>query len=144
MYAEPQSDPLGSVVSELRADVDVDDLTDGRVRGYQPAPGDARASGQYQPFVIVSALDVPPHPQVPITFASYGIRAYGSTPQNAWAVWGAVVKALHRYGQRVKSNGLGIYRSSVISGGEQETDPDTAQPVVTGVIRLIATTQAVA
>lgn len=144
MYAEPQMDPMGSLIVEVRDDVDVDALVDGRVRGFQPAPGDAQPLGKFKAFVVLVTLDAPPHPQLPITFASYALRAYGVTPQGAWAVWGACVKALHRYGPRVKASGLGIYRSAVISGGDQSADPDTDQPVVEGVIRLIATTQAVA
>jgi hypothetical protein len=63
---------------------------------------------------------------VPITFAEYGIRCYGATPQNAWAVWGAVVKAIHQVGPRTKSNGLLIYRTFVLTGGQQDRDPDTS------------------
>jgi hypothetical protein len=59
-------------------------------------------------------------------------------------VWGAFVKATHRLTPRLKASGIGFYQSLVLSGGEQEKDPDTGQPVVTGAIRLIATTQAVA
>lgn len=144
MLDAPQLDPLGSLLIEIRDDVDVDALVDGRVRGFEPAPGDAQPKGSYRAFVVIVALSVPPDPQLPVTFATYGIRCYGVTPQNAWAVWGAVVKALHETGPRVKSNGLGIYKTIAVEGGEQEKDPDTGQPVVTGTIRLIATTQAVA
>lgn len=143
MYAEPQLDPMGALFAEVRDDPDVDTLVDGRVRGVQPAPGDAQPIGKFKAFVVLTTLDATPQPRVPITFATYGVRAYGSTPQNAWAVWGAVVKALHGAGPRLKASGLGIYRSAVISGGEQSADPDTKQPVVEGTIRLIATTQEV-
>ena len=77
-------------------------------------------------------------------YATYAVNAYGTTPQNAWAVWGAIVKAFHKVGNRVMANGLGIYQTFVISGGEQDKDPRTEQPVVRGTIRLIATAQAVA
>lgn len=144
MLDTAQLDPLGSLLVEIRSDVDVEALVDGRVRGFEPAPGDAKAAGSYQAFVVLVALSVPPDPQLPVTFATYGVRCYGSTPQNAFAVWGTVVKVVHSIGPRLKANGLGIYRSAVISGGEQGKDPDTQQPVVEGTIRLIATTQAVA
>jgi hypothetical protein len=144
MLTEPQLDPLGSLLVEIRSDVDVDALVNGRVRGFEPAPGDAKPNGSYQGFIVIVALGVPPDPQLPVTFATYGIRCYGASPQAAWAVWGAVVKAVHEYGVRVKSNGLGIYKTIVVDGGEQGKDPDTQQPVVTGTVRLIATTQAVA
>lgn len=144
MLDDPQLDPLGSLLVEIRSDVDVAALVGGRVRGFEPAPGDAKPLGSYQGFVVIVALSVPPDPQLPVTFATYGIRCYGATPQAAWAVWGAVVKALHEVGPRLKANGLGIYKTIVVSGGEQSKDPDTQQPLVDGTIRLIATTQVVA
>lgn len=144
MYAEPQLDPLGALLTEIRDDEDVDDLVDGRVRGYQPAAGDAQPVGKFKAFVVIVTLDAPPEPRVPITKATYAIRCYGVTPQGAWALWGAVVKAIHGAGPRLKASGLGIYLSQVISGGTQDEDPDTRQPLVEGVVRLIATTQAVA
>lgn len=144
MLEDPQLDPMGSLILELRADTDVAALVSTRVRGFEPAPGDARGAGDYQAFIVVSALSVPPHPRVPITFAEYGIRCYGVTPQNAFAVWGAVVKALHQVGPRTKSNGLLVYRTFVLAGGTEDRDPDTKQPVVTGTIRLTASLQSIA
>ena len=143
MLAHPQMDPMGSLIAELRADTDVAGLVSTRVRGFEPAPGDSKGAGEYLAFVVITALSVPPHPRVPVTFAEYGIRCYGSTPQNAWAVWGAVVKAMHQVGPRTKTNGLLMYRTFVLAGGEQDRDPDTQQPVVTGSIRLTASLQGV-
>jgi len=45
-------------------------------------------------------------------------------------------------GPRLRSDGIGIYRSYV-TGGVDDVDPKTTQPVVTGVIHLIASAQAV-
>lgn len=144
MLDTAQLDPLGSLLVEIRSDVDVDALVDGRVRGFEPAPGDAKAAGSYQAFVVIVALSDPPDPQLPVTFATYGIRCYGATPQAARALWGTVVKAVHEVGPRLKANGLGIYKTIVVGGGEAGKDPDTGQPQVEGTVRLIATTQAVA
>lgn len=144
MLDDPQLDPMGALIAELRADTDVAALVSARVRGFEPAPGDAQGAGSYQAFIVLTAFSVPPHPRVPITFAEYGARCYGSTPQNAWAVWAAVVKALHQVGDRTKSNGLLIYRTFVLTGGQQDRDPDTQQPVVIGSIRLTASLQSVA
>jgi hypothetical protein len=143
MLDAAQLDPMGSLITEARSDAEVAALVDTRVRGFEPAPGDAKGSGEYQAFIVISALNVTPIRRVPVTFAEYGIRAYGSTPQNAWAVWGALVKVFEGTTPRVKSNGLGIYQTFVVSGGEQGSDPDTKQPVVLGSIRVVATTQAV-
>ena len=46
-------------------------------------------------------------------------------------------------GPRRKANGLGIYWTSVISGGEQGKDPDTQQPLVRATLSLIGTTQVI-
>lgn len=149
MLTAPQLNILGSLVTEALADSDVASLTSGRVRGAQPRPvsdtyaGDARGPGEYVAFVILSTLDDHPHPQLPITFAEYAVNAYGVTPQNAAAVWHALVKAFHKVRTRTKSNGLGIYQSLVLTGGEQDRDPDTQQPVVRGTLRVIATALAV-
>jgi hypothetical protein len=139
MLTVPQLDPMGAIIAELRADAHVAALVGTRVRGFEPAEGDAQGPQAYQSFIVVSALSVPPHPRVPITFAEYAIRAYGRTAQGAWAVWAAVVKALHMTGERVKANGLGIYQTFVLTGGTQDSDPDTNQPLVTGTIRVTAT-----
>lgn len=143
MLEDPQLDILGSLISEARADVDVALLVSDRVRGYQPAPGDALGAGEYRAFVVFSTLDDHPHPQLPITFAEFAVDAYGVTPQGASAVWHALVKAFHKARTRVKGNGLGIYQSIVVTGGDQDRDPDTKQPVVRGTIRVIATALAV-
>lgn len=149
MLDDPQKDPMGTLILEARADTDVDNLVDGRVRGFEPTgasrdyEGDALGPGKYKAFVVISALAVPPHPRLPITDATYSVAAYGSTPQNAWAVWAALVKAWHAVGPRISSSHLGIYRSWAATGGEQDKDPDTSQPLVRGTLRLIATAQAV-
>lgn len=149
MLTTPMLDPLGAVVAELRADDDVAALVSDRVRGGEPRglsttyEGDALGPGLYKAFVVVTTLDRPPHPSLPIQRAIFGVACYGVTYQNAAAVWGAVVKAMHRVGERVKANGQGIYISAIETGGSQDKDPDTKQPVVRGTIRLIATASSV-
>lgn len=144
MLADPMLDAMGAIVLELRADPDVAALVSTRVRGGEPAEGDAQGPGEYKAFVVVVTLDAPPHPSLPIFRGVYGVNCYGVTYQGASAVWGAVVKAMHVVRHRVKANGLGIYISVAETGGEQDKDPDTDQPVVRGTIRLTATAQAVA
>lgn len=160
MLDEPQLAGIGAIVTELRADTDLATLVGRdlanrvRIRGGEPVgaleqsggayPGDARGPGDYQAFVVVTTLDEPMHPSVPIFFGSYGIAAYGATFENARAVWGAVVKALHRVGGRTKASGFHVYISAAEGGGEQDKDPDTGQPLVRGIIRTIASANAVA
>lgn len=143
MFTEPMLDPSGSLIVEARTDTDVAALVGTRVRGPEPAPGDAKGPGEYQAFVTIAALSVPPHLSLPITFAEYALNAYGVTYQNAWAVYAALVKAFHKAGERVKTSGLGIYSTFVLTGGTEDADPQTQQPVVRGTLRVIATTLAV-
>lgn len=142
MLDMPMLDPMGALITELRGDLDLAALVSARVRGGEPAPGDALDPGHYQAFVVITGA-VGPDPRVPITRGSLGVRCYGSTHQNAAAVWGAVVKALHAVGPRVKASGLGIYRTALLPDAAQSKDPDTGQPYVEGTISIIATAQAV-
>jgi hypothetical protein len=159
---DPMMDPMGGLIADIRADVDVQDLVGAdecgfrRVRGGEaqgaglcangtPRTADGLGAGHYRAFIVLASLDDPPLPgRVPVQRALYSVACYGTTFQNARAVWGAVVKATHLIGERVKSNGLGIYLSAIDSGGGQDKDPDTGQPVYRGVIRVYAATQAVA
>jgi hypothetical protein len=134
-------DPTGALIVELRDYLGDAGITD-KVRGFEPAPGDA--TKPYQRFVVIVALDVPPDGRLPITDARYAFRCYGTSPQDAFAVYVGLCEAIHAIGPRVKTSGLGIYNSWVEVGGTAERDPDTKQPLVSGTIHLIATTQAVA
>lgn len=142
-------DPTGALIVEIRDYLDDNSITD-RVRGFEPAGsdiedgGDQRGPGSYVRFVVVVGLDVPPDIDLPITDARYAVRCYGTTPHDAFLVYAGVVAAIHRIGPRVKTNGLAIYQSFMESGGTPEKDPDTQQPLVVGIIHLIATTQEVA
>jgi hypothetical protein len=143
MLSEPMLDPTGALILELRADTDVAALIVDRVRGEEPAAGDAQPKGSYKAYIVLATLGLPPDPFLPVTSATYGITCYGATAKDAMAVYAAVVKALHKKGPRTNGKGLGIYISSIVSGGEADKDPDTQQPCVRGTISLIATTQAV-
>jgi len=143
MLTEPQLDPFGALLTELRDDLDVGLLVGDRVRGSKPSPGDVRGPKDFVSFIVISALSVPIHPRVPVSWAEYGVRCYAPTFQAAWAIWGAVVKTLHVVGPRVKTSGLGIYRTAILTGGEEVEDPDTKQPYVEGTVQLIATAQVV-
>ena len=136
-------DALGRLLTELRDDADVDLLVDGRVRGFEPAPGDAQPKGSYQAFVVITTLSTQRLNRAPVQTARYGINCYGSTPQNAMAVYAACSDAVHHAGPRVSGAGLGIYISHDTTGASAEKDPDTGQPFVSFVVELIATTQAV-
>ena len=143
MLADPMLDPMGSLVTELRADPDVAALVGTRVRGGEPGPGDAKGAGEYQAFVVLIGSPAP-YSRVPVTRTSLTVRCYAATYQQAGAVWGAVVKALHQVRARLKSNGLGIYISWFTDTADQSKDPDTGQPYSEGTLVVYATAQAIA
>lgn len=160
MFTEPITDPFPLLLGELRADDDVSALVGSdpfgrvRVRADEPAgassnaagsityDGDARGPKSYQTFAVLTTLDEPVDPSVPIIRGLYAVRCYAPTYKAARALWAAVVKAMHRVGPRV-TNGVGIYISAMQSGGEKDKDPDTDQPVVVGVIRATSAAMAV-
>lgn len=155
MYTEPLVDPFPVYLAELRTDSDVATLvgTDPfgrvRVRADEPAPasknasgsityaGDVRGANDYQRFVVLSTLDEPPHPRVPIMRGLYVVSCYAATYQQARELWAAVVKAMHGVGAR-QSGGVAVYESMVETGGDKDRDPDTDQPLVRGTIRATA------
>lgn len=141
-------DPTGDLISEIREIPAVSAIVGARVRAREPHgatasyAGDARPPGKFVAFIVISTLSRPPERRVPVTFAEYRLRCYGRTGEEADALFDAVAGGLHRRGHRLRPGGLGIY-ASYVSGGEQDSDPKTSQPVTAGSIQLIATTQVV-
>lgn len=142
MLNDPMLDPTGAIITELRADPDVAALVGTRVAAGEVPPGWGKGAGSYQAFVILVGAPAPDR-RVPMTRARYAVRCYAATYQQASAVWGAVVKALHKVGPRVKVSGLGIYLSAIGEDADSFRDPDTAQPYTEGSLDVIATAQAV-
>jgi hypothetical protein len=136
-------DVLPKLLTEIRDDADVAAITS-RIRGAEPADGDAQGAGSYQPFVVLVQLAAPRMPRVPVQTARIVARCYGRTPAEAAALRWAVSNAIHNRGPRVFSNGLGFYNSLETEGGEQDKDPDTQQPLQIAFFEVPATTQVVA
>lgn len=143
-------DALGKVLIELRDNAGVAAIAGAnptsspvRVRGFEPAPGDAQSPESYRAFVVLVHEGGTRMRNVPVQRPRIVARCYGRTPAEASQLGAAVSDAIHDRGPRVHSNGLGIYRSFGDSGGEQDKDPDTKQPFVPIFIDLFATTQAV-
>lgn len=150
---DPQLDPTGKVVVELRDDPDVDAIVSGRVRGFEPQgataqyDGDAHGPGKYKAFVVVTGSPIggrlPGMRMVPVQPARLTVRCYGRTPQEAAALYGACVKAIHGRGPRTYS-GVAFHQSFDETGGTPDKDPDTGQPLVVFVMEVLASTQVVA
>ena len=137
-------DVVGKVVTGLRDDAEVAALNGTRIRGFEPAPGDAQGAGSYLNFVVVVLLEAPIEKRLPVQYPKVVIRCYGTTPQQAMANYIACANALHHAGVRTYANGLGIWDSFDASGASPDKDPDTDQPLVTFVADFIATTASVA
>ena len=125
-------DPMGLIISELRDA----NIAGGRVRGYEPAKGDAQPAGSYQRFVVIVDLGGPPVRKV-IQRLRYVFRCYGATPQDARALWGDVRAVLHLAGVR-SSGDIRVYQTRDDTGGSAHHDPDTKQPYYDGVYDVTA------
>lgn len=135
-------DPLGRILTEIRDDATVAAITT-RIRGGEPAPGDALGPGSYQPFVVLSRLSIQREKRLPMQEVRILAACYGATFQQAAALAGAVSDAINAAGPRISPAGVGIW-ASFDDGGEGATrDPDTDQPREDVIFSVTATTQVV-
>ncbi len=132
-------DSLGFLLTTIRDNAGVAALTT-RIRGGEPAPGDALGAGSYQRFVVLVNQGTQRDRRLPIAESRILARCYGSTFQDAAAVAGAVSEAIHNVGPRRNAAGVLIYRSFDDIGQGAEKDPDTHQPHQDLVIEVIAAT----
>jgi hypothetical protein len=130
--------PLAAAVAELLADTPVTTITS-RIRGVEPAPGDALGAGKYQPFVVVSVLDAAPMGHMGVRDVTLGIRCYAATFALAEALALAVEGVFRDKGPRIATSRLGVYHSQVIAGWTPDKDPDTAQPLFHGIVSYPST-----
>jgi hypothetical protein len=132
-------DPLGRILTEIRDNAAVAALTT-RIRGGEPAPGDALGPGAYVPFVVLTRLGSSRLPHAPVQEVRLLAKCYGVTAQGATALAGAVSDAIHATGHRISGSGVVIF-DSFDDGGEGATkDPDTDQPMASVVISVNALT----
>lgn len=134
-------DCLGFLLTGIRDNAAVAAITT-RIRGGEPAAGDALGPGSYVPFVVLTRLGVEREPRVPIQRLRILARCYAATPQAASALYGAVSDAIHDVGPRISASGVVLYRSFDDIGTGAEKDPDTGQPSESLIVSLIAATQA--
>lgn len=123
------ADPTGKLLTEIRDDATVAALVSGRVRGGEPAPGDALGPGHYQAFVVLARLGHIRAPHAPVQGVRYVARCYGRTYAEATALAGAVSDAVHNRGHRISGGGVSIFGTFDDGGGGSDKDPDTQQPV---------------
>lgn len=131
-------DPIGAIITELRTA----NIASKRVRGGEPAPGDAKPAGSFQRFVVLTRLGAPRLHRTPLQTVRVAVRAYAATYQDAAALYGEISDLLDNAGTRVSASDIPIYQTLDDTGGSAEKDPDTGQPYETGVIEVYAGTQA--
>lgn len=135
-------DPLGYLLTTVRDDAGVAAITT-RIRGGEPAAGDALGPGSYLPFVVLVRLGSQREKRLPMQEVRVLARCYAATYQAAAALAGAVSDALHAAGPRISTGGVGVWLSFDDGGEGASADPDTGQPHEDVIFSVIATTQAV-
>jgi hypothetical protein len=153
---DPDLDVLPKVVLLVRDDETVRAIAGGRVRATDAAgevahpvtgeliPPDARGPGEWVPFVVIARNGGPPDPTVPVETVRLVFRCYGADRRQAAVLRRACVNAIHGIEPVTFPNGLVIYAIHDVTGGDQDTDPDTKQPLETFVAEAVASTQALA
>ena len=131
------TDPLGALLSTIRDDPGVAALTT-RIRGGEPAPGDAAVP--FGRFVVLARLGTARNRNTHVQKVRIAARCYGSTYEDAAALYGAVSDAIHAVGPRISTTGIAIFNSWDDIGMGAEKDPDTGQPHEDLVIEVIAGT----
>ena len=128
-------DPLGFILTTIRDDAAVSAITT-RIRGGQPATGDALGPGKYQRFVVLSRLGGLRLKRAPLQEVRLLAKCYGVTDQDAEALAGTVSDAIHASGRLTNGSGL-VITGAFDDGGEGATqDPDTGQPMASIVIQV--------
>lgn len=135
------TDVLGKILTEIRDNVAVQALTT-RVRGGEPAPGDALGAGQFQRFVVLTRLGSQRLKRAPIQEVRIVAKCYAATFQAAAELAGAVSNAIHATGHRISSSGVAIFGSFEDVGLGAEKDPGTLQPHEDLIISVGALTEA--
>ena len=136
-------DPFGRLLTEIRDDPAVAAITT-RIRGGEPAPGDAKGPGHYLPFVVLVKLGRSRLPHAPLQEVRVVARCYAATFQLATALADAVSDAVHDRGHRIGPSGVAIFNTLDDGGGGGDADPDTGQPYETVVISINASTAPIA
>lgn len=132
-------DPLGKILTEIRDNATVAALTT-RIRGGEPAAGDAQPSTGYLRFVVLTRLGNDRALRVPVQTLRIAVRCYGTSFSDAATLAGAVSNAIHNIGPRRNATGVLIHRSYDDVGQGATKDPDTGQPMESFVIEAFAST----
>jgi len=130
-------DPIGRLISELRADAGVSAIVGVKVWGAELPDN---VSADPRPYVLVHRLIATRMKRAPVQAVRVSAQCVAKTPRLAAQLYGAVSDALHIKGPRGISGGVGIYLSSEEMGGQPSTDPQTGWPYETALYECFATT----
>jgi hypothetical protein len=133
-------DPLGRILTEIRDDPAVAAITT-RIRGGEPAPGDALGPGSYLPFVVLTRLGGLREKRLPIQEVRLNVASYGVTAQGAAALAGACSDAIHGIGPCISTGGVGIWVAFDDGDAGAVRDPDTQQWREDFVVSITAATE---
>jgi hypothetical protein len=133
-------DPFGKLLTEIRDDPSVSAITT-RIRGGEPAPGDALGPGKYQPFVVLTLIGRSRLKRAPLQEVRLVAKCYGVTFQGAEELAGAVSDAIHAVGRRASAGGVVIFGSFDDGGQGTTKDPDTGQPMSAFMVQVNALTE---
>lgn len=133
-------DPTGALIVELRDKMDAIAASEPTSRRGKAAIrvgdkifGDEKGADAVAPYVILRRLGPARRlPRAPFVRFRYSASCYGADAAEATTVWGLVSDGLSR-GPRRRSPGVAIYLSVEELGGQASTDPDTAEPLETGI-----------
>ena len=133
-------DPLGYILTTIRDDATVAAITT-RIRGGEPAPGDALGPGSYLPFVVITRLGGLREKRLPMQEVRLNVACFGVTAQGAAALAGACSDAIHALSPRISSGGVGIWVAFDDGDVGATRDPDTQQWREDLIVSVIAATE---
>lgn len=137
-------DNTGQVIAMLRDDGAVAAIVGNRVRGDEPG------AGWSPPFVTVAWLHTNRFPfgagsgRLRLQRVFHSVKCYGTTPEQAIQLYGAVSDAIHFPNPQVDSRERVLLQSRDEPGGDISTDPDTKWPFVDATVVSIAGADALA
>jgi hypothetical protein len=132
----PYMDPIGSIVTELRAALTplIPSLT---VRGAQFLADDS------PPIIIVDDGGDLMLDRYEVQRVRVMIRCYGRTQPEARLLWSHVMRELHQKGPRISNKDVAIYLSRLESASGSLEDPDVHWPYKYGSFLAYTAAQAV-
>jgi Protein of unknown function (DUF3168) len=131
------ADPIGEIITELRADSGVGSIVGTKVWGAEIPD---KASPDPRPYLLVKRVSATRLKRAPVQTVRVSVQCVAKTPRLAAELYGAVSAALHVTGPRGYTSGkIGVYLSTD-EGSSPLTDPQMGWPYEQAVFSVWATT----